>query len=209
VSGSDGNTGSIWFIRMATWTHPEGAGLYENARPVLVGGGKPAQPQALRARYKSSTSAYLAWNASANAAGYLVYSRRIHDRTNNAFETDGNVTVAVPHKLVENLVLGRGEYEFCVSAVNGEAESQKSECVIPGMANIGVYPADWMRSMSIYSTVWFCALLMVAVFIAASRRTREAPGILEGIEFAEDQKQKGGHSVFTRQGERSLHDRLE
>lgn len=185
--------GSIWIVRMATWTYPEGGGLYKYARPVLVGGGQPEQPQALRAKYTSHTAAYLTWSATANAAGYLIYSRDI--RGNGTFETDGIPSIGPPHKQVENLLEGRGMYEFCVSAVNGEVESAKSDCVAPGMSSIGQYPVDYLRSLSMYTTVWFCALLMIAVFLAMSRRRREPPGILEGIELAEDQKPKGPSGV--------------
>lgn len=200
--------GSIWTIRMATWTYPEGGGLYEYARPVLVGGGKPTRPHNLHARFTSHTSAQLTWNASVNAAGYLVYTRSARDRYNGTFETDGIVRMGEPRTDMINLVLGRGQYEFCVSAVNGETESAKSECVAPGMSNVDRYPRDWLRSLSMYSTVWFCALLMVAVFLATSqrRRRKEPLGILEGIELAEDQKPSDA-GIFVRDGETLFHDR--
>lgn len=183
--------GSIWMVRMATWTYPEGAGLYEYARPVMVGGKKPEQPQNLKARFNSPTSALLTWNVTAEAAGYMVYWRTINGR----FQTDGAVVMGLPQKQLKDLVHGRGEYEFCVSAVSGEAES-RSMCVIPGTSSVGQYPVDWLRSLSMYSTVWFCALLLVAVFLAMTRRDslgmsrkdREPPATLEGIELAEDRK---------------------
>lgn len=177
--------GSIWIARMATWTDPEGAGLYEYARPVLIGGGKPEPPQNLKAKHTSRTSALLTWNVTANAAGYQVFWRNL----NGKFITDGIIGVQ-PQKQFQGLVHGRGEYEFCVNAVNGEAESQPT-CVIPGTSSVGQYPVDWMRSLSMYSTVWFCALLLVAIFLAMSRRDREEPpAALGGIRLARDRKPK-------------------
>lgn len=176
--------GSIWFVRMATWTDPEGAGFYEYARPVMVGGEKPESPSNLKARYTSHTSALLTWNVSANAAGYQVYWRDINGR----FMTDGVIGLE-PRKQLQNLAHGRGEYEFCVSSVNGEVES-KPACLTPGASSIDRYPADWLRLLPMYSTVWFCTLLLVAVLLTRSRKNREPPPILGGIELAEDRISK-------------------
>lgn len=199
--------GSIWTARMATWTYPEGKGLYTYARPIMEGGGKPEQPQNVQAKYISQNAALLTWNASANAAGYLVYYRSFGEHGRGPFMTDGNVVMGLPQTRLQNLVLGRGEYEFCVSALNGDLES-KTQCIAPGKSSIGQYPVDWLGSLSMNSTIWFCALLLVAVFLAMARRKRELPALFERSGLAEDQKVRGVRVSVSQAGS-SAYDRVD
>lgn len=196
--------GSIWSVRMATWTYPEGKGLYAYARPIMEGGGKPEQPQNLQARFTTPTSAHLTWNVSANAAAYSVYFRSSGEHGKGRFMATGDIVMArqlptmdgagyyaQPETTIHNLDLGRGEYEFCVSALNGNDES-KTQCVIPGQSSIGRYPVDFLGSLSMNSTIWFCALLLVAVFLAMARRKRELPGLFENDGFGEKRRRSNG-----------------
>jgi hypothetical protein len=107
---------------------PFAAGGLPAAGPeVIVGAGAPAPPTTLRVTNTDPTTVQLSWTASANAAGYAVYVRSVRDNTN--FNLDGKTTATTYG--VGFLVPGTWNFEFCVSAYNGNLESAHTACVIP------------------------------------------------------------------------------
>lgn len=117
--------GHRYVIAVATW-NAAGGGLPGGARPIIVGGGLPSVPTNLQVVSTDPTTVQLRWNAASQAAGYRVWLRNINDgsaaRAEDAFDgTTHGIGFLFP---------GVWNYEFCVSAVNGELESGRSACVV-------------------------------------------------------------------------------
>ncbi|WP_206505976.1 fibronectin type III domain-containing protein [Streptomyces chrestomyceticus] len=68
----------------------------------------------------------LTWAGSGQAAGYRVWIRNINDGSPSKAD---EYVVNETSRGIAYLVPGVWNYEFCVTAVNGEAESGKSNCV--------------------------------------------------------------------------------
>ncbi len=118
--------GHRYSIAVATW-NAAGGGIPAGARPVMVGAGTPPPPTGLRVTSTDATTVQLSWNGASGAAGYRVWVRN----TNNGGPStaDENVVDATSHG-VAYLFPGAWNYEFCVTAVNGAAESDRSNCVV-------------------------------------------------------------------------------
>lgn len=120
-----GHRYSVWVV---TW-NAGGQGFPGSARPVTVGvPGTPPAPTGLQVTSIDGTTVQLTWNASSGAAGYRIWVRNINDgsvSTANENSTTMDTSVGVAY-----LFPGVWNYEFCVTAINGSAESGKSNCVV-------------------------------------------------------------------------------
>ncbi|MGK5638341.1 fibronectin type III domain-containing protein [Streptomyces sp. URMC 126] len=118
--------GHRYLVAVVTW-NAAGGGMPGGARPVTVGAGTPPAPTGLKVTSTDATTVQLSWNGSAQAAGYRVWVRNVND--GSASKADEFV-VNETNRGIAFLFPGVWNYEFCVTAVNGAAESGKSNCVI-------------------------------------------------------------------------------
>ncbi|MGX4695386.1 GDSL-type esterase/lipase family protein (plasmid) [Streptomyces sp. JNUCC 63] len=123
------NPGHRYLVAAATW-NAAGGGLPGLARPVMVGGGIPATPTGLRVNTVDPTTVELDWNGANSAAGYRLWVSNVKDGGTTPPEADENI-IEDTHHGVAFLFPGAWNFEFCVTAVNGSFESDKSNCVIP------------------------------------------------------------------------------
>jgi hypothetical protein len=123
----DGLTpGHHYTIATVTW-NAAGGSMPGLDRPVTVGAGTPPAPTGLQVTATDGTTVQLAWTGSPQAAGYRIWVRNITNGEQS--HADENI-VAGPNYGVAYLFPGVWNYEFCVTAINGAAESGKSNCVI-------------------------------------------------------------------------------
>ncbi|MBB5130123.1 GDSL-type esterase/lipase family protein [Streptomyces griseoloalbus] len=121
--------GHRYLVAAATW-NAAGGGLPALARPVMVGGGTPATPTGLRVTTVDPTTVELDWNGAKSAAGYRLWVSNIKDGGTTPPKADENI-IEDTHYGIGFLFPGVWNFEFCVTAVNGSLESDKSNCVIP------------------------------------------------------------------------------
>jgi len=120
----DGLTpGHRYAVAVEAW-NAAGGGLPGGAPAVIIGGGTPPAPSGLRVTSVDPTTVQLAWSGSAQAAGYRVSVRNINDSTVSYEISSG------PSHGIAFLFPGVWNYEFCVTAFNGDAQSGRSNCVI-------------------------------------------------------------------------------
>ncbi|WP_206508055.1 fibronectin type III domain-containing protein [Streptomyces chrestomyceticus] len=123
----DGLTpGHRYVVAVATW-NAAGGGMPGAARSIMVGAGTPSAPGDLKVTSTDATTVQLTWTGSPQAAGYRVWIRNINDGSRS---TADEYIVDGTSRGIAYLVPGVWNYEFCVTAVNGEAESGKSNCVV-------------------------------------------------------------------------------
>ncbi|MFF5176141.1 fibronectin type III domain-containing protein [Micromonospora sp. NPDC000089] len=115
--------GHRYVVAVESW-NAAGGGLPSGAPPVLIGGGTPPAPTNLRVTSVDPTTVQLTWDGSAQAAGYRVAVRNINGGAVTYEESAGT-----SHGIAF-LFPGVWNYEFCVTAVNGDAQSGRSNCVI-------------------------------------------------------------------------------
>ncbi|MFE0771555.1 fibronectin type III domain-containing protein [Streptomyces sp. NPDC058861] len=121
--------GHRYLVALVTWNRA-GGGMPGTGRPVTVGAGTPAAPTDLRATAVDPTTVQLEWKGSREAAGYRVWVRNATE--GGAFRTDEYISETTDRGIAF-LFPGYWNFEFCVSAVNGAAESPRSRCVsLPG-----------------------------------------------------------------------------
>jgi hypothetical protein len=118
--------GHHYLIAVATW-NAAGGSIPASARPVTIGAGTPPAPTGLQVTSTDPTTVQLTWNGSSQAAGYRVWVRNINDGSQS---TASETVVDGPTYGVAYLYPGTWNYEFCITAVNGAAESGKSNCVV-------------------------------------------------------------------------------
>lgn len=133
VRGTSGHIGGLipgrrYLIAVATW-NAVGGGLPEIAHSVIVGGGTPAVPTGLKVTSTDPTTVQLSWNGSSGAAGYQVWIRSTSVDSGGTYEPDTTTADSTSHT-VAFLFPGTWNYEFCVSAFNGNDESRRSHCVV-------------------------------------------------------------------------------
>ncbi|KAL3490225.1 fibronectin type III domain protein [Aspergillus germanicus] len=124
---------SIWvstyvgMIGSLTNQYVAAGGLPAAARDIIAGYWAPAPPTGLRVTNIDATTVELTWNAVSGASGYAVYQRSVLDNT--ALRVDGTTTD--PSHGIAFLFPGTWNYEFCVSAYNGNLETAPVTCIIP------------------------------------------------------------------------------
>lgn len=114
---------SVW---MTTWTD-KGGGLPLSARGVTVNTGTPPAPDDLQVTSVDAVTVQLRWTGSPSAFGYRFWVRNIND--GSASKADESYS-DVPCYGVTYLIPGVWNYEFCVSAFNGNDESARGNCVV-------------------------------------------------------------------------------
>ncbi|KAL4749306.1 hypothetical protein BDW72DRAFT_204849 [Aspergillus terricola var. indicus] len=105
----------------------QAGGLPSVGREVIIGRGAPAPPTGLRVQNLDATTVRLQWDSVSGASGYSVHVRSVRDNT--AFRVDG--TTAQTSYEVAWLFPGNWNFEFCVSAFNGNLETAPVSCIIP------------------------------------------------------------------------------
>nr|WSX53848.1 fibronectin type III domain-containing protein [Streptomyces sp. NBC_00974] len=116
--------GHHYLVAVVTWNRA-GGGMPAVARSVTVGGGVPPVPTGLTVRSVDLTTVQLSWQGSWQAAGYRVWSRRRD--TGGAWQPDPFIADN-PERHIAFLFPGYWNFEFCVSAINGNLESDRSPC---------------------------------------------------------------------------------
>ncbi|CZT15047.1 uncharacterized protein RCC_12037 [Ramularia collo-cygni] len=100
--------GHKYSISVEAWNNV-GAGLPGVARSVIPGRGTPATVSGLKVEAINSTTAHLTWDTVPDAAGYYVSARNIN---------------------IPNQTSGTWNYEYAVTAFNGEADAERSQAVM-------------------------------------------------------------------------------
>ncbi|MFD7878536.1 fibronectin type III domain-containing protein [Streptomyces sp. NPDC059766] len=126
--------GHHYLVAMDTW-NAVGGGLPTGARPVTIGAGTPPVPTDLRIKSLDAVSVQLNWSGSPQAAGYRVWYR---NRTENGPWSSDEYISDTPDRGVTFLFPGNWNFEFAVTAVNGQAESARSGAVsVPAPPSTG------------------------------------------------------------------------
>ncbi|KAI0121248.1 fibronectin type III domain-containing protein [Xylariales sp. AK1849] len=119
-------SGHHYIVEMATWTD-KGGGFPAFARGVTIGAGTPPAPNDLKVLTIDAVTVRLRWTGSSSAFGYRFWVRNIDDGSvSKADESYSDV----PCYGIAYLIHGVWNYEFCVSAFNGNDESVKGNCVV-------------------------------------------------------------------------------
>lgn len=126
--------GHHYLVALATW-NAVGGGLPTGARPVTIGAGTPPTPTNLRIKSLDATTVQLDWSGSPQAAGYRVWYR---NRTESGpWQTDEYIS-DTPDRGIAFLFPGNWNFEFAVTAVNGQMESARSGAVsVPAPPSTG------------------------------------------------------------------------
>ncbi|WP_406835209.1 GDSL-type esterase/lipase family protein [Streptomyces sp. AHU1] len=118
--------GHHYLVAVATWNRA-GGGFPGTARSVTIGAGTPPVPTDVTVKSIDATTVQLNWKGSPEAAGYRVWVRSVNapegSNTQGPYVTDG------PEHQIAFLFPGNWNFEFCITAINGELESGKSSCV--------------------------------------------------------------------------------
>lgn len=128
---SDLIIGHRYKVWVSTWVNLSdgfpGEGVPAGAREVVVGGGRPAPPTNLQVVNLDPTTIQLTWQGSGSATGYGIYTRSV--KSSDPSKLQGTTTET--SQGVAFLYPGTWNYEFCISAYNGNLESDHTTCVIP------------------------------------------------------------------------------
>ncbi|KAF2635693.1 hypothetical protein P280DRAFT_473621 [Massarina eburnea CBS 473.64] len=142
-----GHRYSVWvttYINMqSSWTGDAEivGGIPGSGHEVIINGGVPSAISGLNVVNQDPTTITLSWDAaSGSAAGYAIYFRSI--RTGAETEQSAVGTTIDTSYGVGFLFPGTWNYEFCVSAFNGNLESSTT-CIVPP-----VYPGYEKRSLA-------------------------------------------------------------
>lgn len=118
--------GHHYLVAVATW-NKAGGGVPGGARSVTIGAGTPAVPTNVTVKSLDATTVQLNWKGSPEAAGYRVWVRNVNAPEGS--NTEGPYLTDNPEHQIAFLFPGNWNYEFCITAVNGALESDKSSCV--------------------------------------------------------------------------------
>lgn len=110
-----------------TWNNA-GEGFPEIVHSITVGAGTPQPPTGLNIISTDPTTIHMTWEGSSDAGGYQIWSRNVNNASSISSRA-GHVDVTCAD--VNWLFPGTWNYEWCISAYNGNAESEKGPCVIP------------------------------------------------------------------------------
>ncbi|CEN60776.1 Putative Fibronectin type III domain protein [Aspergillus calidoustus] len=117
----------VGMIGSLTRQYVVAGGLPAEGREFIAGSWAPAPPTGLRVTNIDATTVRLEWNAAAGASGYGIYTRSVRDNT--ALER-GGTTTQTSHEIYF-LFPGTWNFQFCISAYNGNLETAPVACVIP------------------------------------------------------------------------------
>lgn len=125
--------GHHYQVAVVTYTDV-GGGLPAGGPSVTIGGGTPSTPGNVKVDTRDPTTVRLTWEGSNAAAGYYVYYRNINEEGSElAKDGTGSYHPAAGAECwgVAFLFPGTWNFEFCLTAYNGDLESDMSNCVIP------------------------------------------------------------------------------
>ncbi|GFG10280.1 contactin [Aspergillus udagawae] len=120
-------TGHRYFVAVETW-NAAGEGFPAVVRSVIPGAGTPPPPTDLKIIAADPTTAHLTWDSLSAAAGYRLWSRNVNAAGSKLEALNYTVEAACSDQFY--LFPGTWNYEWCVSAFNGNAESAKGKCVL-------------------------------------------------------------------------------
>jgi hypothetical protein len=120
--------GHRYVVAVLGW-NSVGGGWPTTGRAVIPGGGFPSTPGNVKVVNQDPTTVTISWSASSGAAGYRVWLRNW--KNNDDLKADEYGTTGDTSHGIAFLFPGTWNYEFCVTAYNGELESAKSNCVRP------------------------------------------------------------------------------
>jgi hypothetical protein len=120
------NPGHRYFLAVETWGQ-YGGGWPTIGFEVIAGRGTPAMPANFKVEALDKTTIRLSWSASDNAAGYRVWLRNFEEGGN--LEADPYGSTKETTKEIYFLYPGTWNFEFCVSAYNGNLESPRTMVV--------------------------------------------------------------------------------
>jgi hypothetical protein len=120
------NTGHRYTLGVEAWSST-GGGFATFGFDVLGQKGTPAMPTDFKIFSVDLTTVRLTWTASANAAGYRVWSRNFNEGGNLEADPYGSGTGTT--KEIFFLFPGVWNFEFAVSAYNGNLESLRSNII--------------------------------------------------------------------------------
>jgi hypothetical protein len=119
--------GIHYAIALQAWNQ-HGGGFPGAGQSVTVGAGTAPPPTNLRITSLDDTTIKMDWCGSPDAAGYLFWSRNINVKDSELVVEDFSTTETTRSRGF--LFSGVWNYEFCISAFNGELESSLSNCVV-------------------------------------------------------------------------------
>ncbi|KAE8167238.1 hypothetical protein BDV40DRAFT_284981 [Aspergillus tamarii] len=119
--------GHRYFVAIETW-NAAGQGFPAVVRSVIPGAGTPPPPTDLNIIAADQTTVHLTWDSLSAAAGCRLWLRNVN-ATGSKLEAL-NYTVEAACSDQYYLFPGTWNYEWCVSAFNGNAESAKGKCVL-------------------------------------------------------------------------------
>jgi hypothetical protein len=123
----DSLTPGIHYIIAVQGWNQYGGGFPGVGRGVTVGDGTPPAPTNLQITSIDGTTIHLDWCGSPQAAGYRFWYRNINIAGSVLYADNSSSTAT--NWGVAYLFPGVWNYEFCISAFNGEFESPLSTCV--------------------------------------------------------------------------------
>ncbi len=109
------------YLVAPTTYNAAGGGFPEIVNSVIVGGGTPAVPSNLQIIANDPTTVHVTWDQPQDAGGYRLVIQNISDTSNN-----GSGTVGTNCADDYFLFPGTWNYQFAVSALNGNLESTLS-----------------------------------------------------------------------------------
>ncbi|KAH6638475.1 SGNH hydrolase-type esterase domain-containing protein [Boeremia exigua] len=120
--------GHLYTVAVQSW-NSNGGGLPQPARGVIPGSGRPLTPRLLSVKSIDNYELQLKWAADVvYTVGYRVWIRNTKDgkpATTDEYGTTTDLTYSI------FFMFSPWDYEFCVTAYNGDVESPKSNCMIP------------------------------------------------------------------------------
>ncbi|KAK4450363.1 hypothetical protein QBC34DRAFT_461915, partial [Podospora aff. communis PSN243] len=120
--------GHRYVVAVAAWNEV-GGGFPATGRNVIPGVYWPQPPTGVRVENQSPTDVVVTWDRVPNVAGYRVWARNVE--WGHPFnETHEELTTELHHG-IGFLFPGTWNFEFCVTAYNGNMESARSNCVRP------------------------------------------------------------------------------
>ncbi|KAF2255435.1 hypothetical protein BU26DRAFT_448876, partial [Trematosphaeria pertusa] len=114
-------------VAISTWTDL-GPGFPTVPWSVMPGAGMPAPPQGLDVETQDGVTVVMTFTGSEGAANYRAWVRNVNNAS-DVLHSD-NTVVNSPCIGITFLFPGVWNYEFCVTATNGNLESGKSDCVM-------------------------------------------------------------------------------
>ena len=172
----------VGMIGSLTRTGIQAGGLPASARDIIAGYWAPAPPEGLSVENLDATTVRLRWNGVSGASGYGIYVRSVRDNT--ALRLDG--TTAETTYGVGFLFPGNWNFEFCVTAFNGNSETAPVSCIQPpvccGFEKRDEVPEDYViaeNTSTVYNMTSFSEDKDIADLFAIFQQTAELASLIE------------------------------